>query len=416
MSSMTTRERLLAVWSGQPADYVPLTMWCFGFPAPEKLRWERNGQAVSHWFTKRLEHIHTLPQPWELEDDFQRVLAWQSLGVDDILDVSVPWSIDPAVVWRDTTIPIGGVGGDPQYPVLVRDYHTPAGDLRHAVRQTGEDAGPGWVIQAGHVPLLDDLNIPRSVKPAVKGRADIPAIRHLYQKPDAAAQAWLAERMGKVSAFARQHAVPVRAWAAFGLDAVVWMMGAEGAIIMAMDDPQAFGQLLDIVAETDYHRVELATAQPDVDIIAQRGWYSSTDFWSPKLFNQFVYPRLKELVDLAHRHGKKYLYTMEKGALVLGPRLADAGVDVLYGLDPLFDNLSLEAVRDVLGSRLTIEGGIHSITLAARDPARIRDEVRRAIETLGPTHRFILNPLDSLFPNTPWESVECLVEAWKEYR
>jgi len=58
---------------------VPFTTWCFGFQPPKNLRWERNGQEVKYWYTKRLEHIHTLPQVWELEDDFYRILTvwWQ---------------------------------------------------------------------------------------------------------------------------------------------------------------------------------------------------------------------------------------------------------------------------------------------------------------------------------------------------
>ena len=47
----------------------------------------------------RMEHIHTIPQGWEPEDDFKRVQAWQSLGVDDVIDVSLPWSVDPRVSW-----------------------------------------------------------------------------------------------------------------------------------------------------------------------------------------------------------------------------------------------------------------------------------------------------------------------------
>ena len=117
---MNSRERLRAVWSGQPTDYVPLTMWCFGFPAPPGLAWERAGRRVAHWFTKRLEHIHHLPEPWELEDDFRRVMAFRSLGVDDVLDVSVPWSVDPEVTWTDRTLAAGQAGGDPHYPVLQR--------------------------------------------------------------------------------------------------------------------------------------------------------------------------------------------------------------------------------------------------------------------------------------------------------
>jgi hypothetical protein len=27
---------------------------------------------------------------------------------------------------------------------------------------------------------------------------------------------------------------------------------------------------------------------------------------------------------------------------------------------------------------------------------------------------FILSPVDALFPDTPWESVETMIEAWQE--
>jgi uroporphyrinogen-III decarboxylase len=133
------------------------------------------------------------------------------------------------------------------------------------------------------------------------------------------------------------------------------------------------------------------------------------------MFDRFVFPHLEQLTALAHRHGKKYMYTMETGGLTLGPHLADAGVDVLYGVDPILDKLSLEQVRDKLCDRLTVVGGTHSMTLASQDTDRIRDEVRRAIDVLGPTNRFVLHPLDSLFPDTPWESVLCLIETWKKY-
>ncbi len=38
---------------------------------------------MKHWYTRRLEHIHTLYEPWSVEDDFRRVEAWLALGVDD---------------------------------------------------------------------------------------------------------------------------------------------------------------------------------------------------------------------------------------------------------------------------------------------------------------------------------------------
>ena len=421
----TSRERIIAAWEGRPGDYTPLTTWCFGLRPPERLRWERDGQPREYWYSLRMEHIHTLPQPWDLEDDFRRVLAWQSLGIDDILDVSVPWSVSPGVSWEDTVetrlpksdrLRKSGESSDGARKVLVRTYQTPAGPLVHRVRKTGEAEQPGWVVQPNCVPLFEDYNIPRAVKHAVAGPPDVPAIRHLYAAPDAAARRWFVERMAQVKRFADLHGVAVQAWSAFGMDGLVWLAGAEGTVMLALDHPQAFGELMEIVTETDLARTELAASTPGVDMIVARGWYSSTDFWSPALFDRYVYPYVERLARLAHGQGKKLAYVMTTGVEILGPRLADAGADVLYFVDPVQDRLSLARVREILGRRMTVAGGTNALSLASGDPQRIRQEVRQALDILGSSHRFILHPVDGLFPDTPWEGVEQLIAAWRAYR
>jgi uroporphyrinogen-III decarboxylase len=358
-----------------------------------------------------MEHIHSLPQPWGLQDDFNRVLAWRSLGVDDVLDVSVPWSVDPEVTWEDTTIPAGD-GRDS--PVAVREYVTPSGKLRHAVGQTGETQGDGWVIQPDTVSLFEDLNIPRAVEHAVSSPGDVSKIRNLFAPPNVETRKWFERRMERVRPFAEEHQVPVQAWAAFGMDAAVWLAGTEGAVMMALDAPDAFAGLLDIISETDAARVELAAADPGVDMVVQRGWYSGTDFWSPKLLDTHLFPRIAELARLTHRHGKRYGYVVTTGVDLLGPRLADVGVDVLYFVDPVQDRLPLARARELAEAGMCVVGGTNAISLASGDDQRIRDEARQAMDALGPTHRFILHPVDALFPDTPWPSVEKLVAAWRE--
>jgi uroporphyrinogen-III decarboxylase len=201
-------------------------------------------------------------------------------------------------------------------------------------------------------------------------------------------------------------------------------MGVQNAVLMAVDAPEAFQELMEIVFVADYARTELALQTPGVDLVVQRGWYSSTDFWSPRLFDRFVFPYLKELAALAHRHGKKLAYVMTTGVEKLGPHLAEAGVDLLYFVDPVQDRLSLEWARDHLAERMTLAGGTNALTLQSADHLsssasasgsnRIRQEVRHAVETLGPTRRFILHPLDAIFPDTPWQGMEALIQAWKE--
>ena len=294
---MTSRERILAAIDGLPHDHIPLTTWCFGFPAPAGLRWQRHAREIEHWYSMRMEHIHTIPQGWQLSDDFQRVQAWLSLGIDDVIDVSLPWSIDPRVSWQDSAR--RGAGNSVE---LVREYDTPSGKLVHAVRKTEDDQAQGWV-QPNKVPLFEDFNIPRATEHAVNSPRDVPLIEHLYQPPDEAARTRFAVRMQDVKAFSDQNGVAVQAWSGFGMDAVVWLAGTEGAIMLAMDHPRDFSRLMEIITQTDLGRTELAATTPGVDIIVCRGWYSGMDFWSPGLFDEFVYSYVEKLAAIAHRHG-----------------------------------------------------------------------------------------------------------------
>jgi hypothetical protein len=412
---MTSKERILCTLNGKRPDHIPLTTWCFGFQPPEHLKWASKGEIVNYWYTKRLEFLHSLPQVWSLEDDFKRALAWLSLGVDDVIDVSVPWSLSHQVTWKDSVIPPGGEGGDVQYPVMVREYDTPLGKINHSVRQTGKEPD-GWPVQPDHVPVIEDYNIPRAKKHLISEASEIDKLQYLYCPPDAGQRSWYDERMASVRKFSDDHGLFVQAWTAFGMDAVVWFTGVDGAVTMSMTEPEAFQKLINIVEATDYARTELAVKTPGIDMVCQRGWYSSTDFWSPELFIAYVLPGLKKLTALAHKNGKKFGYVMTTGVETLGPLLADAGVDLLYFVDPVQDGIPLTKARELFGNRMTMAGGINSISLASADIEKIRNEVKAAIDILGPTNRFILHPVDAIFPDTPWRGVEAMINAWKEYQ
>jgi len=376
------------------------------------MRWQSDGREVKYWYSKRMEHIHTMPQPWSLEDDFRRAEALLSLGIDDILEVSVPWGQDSEVTWRDSHIQAGSID---RSPVLMRQYETPSGPLRHAVRQTGEDPGPGWVIQPDHVPLFEDFNIPRAVEHAVASPSDVLAVKHLYCAPNQQDRAWFTERMAKVRKFADEKGLLVGAWSAFGMDAAVWLAGTEGAIMMAMDSPKVFQQLMEAISAADNARTVLAASTIGIDMVIERGWYSSLNFWSPDLFDKYVCCYVGQLAAIAHEYGKKFAYVITTGAEVIGPRLTKAGVDVLYFVDPVQDGISLEKAKELMSDDMTLVGGTNAISLASGDRNRIRLEVKHAIETLGPTNRFILHPVDAIFPDTPWEGFEQMIEAWREF-
>jgi uroporphyrinogen-III decarboxylase len=223
--------------------------------------------------------------------------------------------------------------------------------------------------------------------------------------------------MKKIKQFVSKEQFAVQAWSAFGMDGIVWLTGAENAVMMAMDYPVEFGRLATIIANTDLERTELALSDQAVDLIVQRGWYSSTDFWSPELFDRFVVPHVRELANLVHRHGRLLAYVMTTGIEVLAQKLVDAGVDVLYFVDPIElskKNVGLDELSNKIGERATLVGGISTLTLATQSTDSIEKQLVRAVQALSNTNRFILHPVDALFPDTPWEGVEKLIRLWKK--
>jgi hypothetical protein len=404
---MTSRERLLAVLRGERADRIPGFAWCGGLTPPPALRWETLGHPVMHWWTRRFEHTRTLAREWLLEDDFQRVRAWLKLGLDDALDVSVPWSQSPAVRHEDFFFPLGQ--RDPEHPVLQREYRTSAGLLRHAVRQPEADPEAGGNFQPDHVPLIDEHNLPLVLEPLVTRPEHVAALRMLFQPPDREAREHFTELMGEVASFARQTGVPVFAWSAFGLDAAVWFAGRTGAVRLAQEHPRAFEQLMETIRDTDRARTELACETPGADVLALRGWHSGPDLWPPALFDRFLLPQVRELAGIAHRRGKALACVVPAGLELLGPRLADAGLDLLYFADPA--DLDLEKARELLGGRIALAGGVSMRTMTSADATVVRNEVRRAVETFGRAGRFVLQPAGLLTPGTPWANVEAFISA-----
>jgi len=91
-------------------------------------------------------------------------------------------------------------------------------------------------------------------------------------------------------------------------------------------------------------------------------------------------------------------------------------VDLLYFVDPVQDKLAPERARELFGDCMAVAGGCSALTLTSGDRRTIWEQVQRALEAFTGAGRFILQPVDALFPDTPWAGVEALIEAWQEGR
>jgi len=300
-----------------------------------------------------------------------------------------------------------------RYPILHREYSTPAGKLTTAVNKT-ED----WV-HGDRVPLFDDFVIPRARKRLVTGPDDLPALRYLLTMPsDEDIEEFRAAARPAKELAARRDILVIGEWGSL-LDTACWLCGMEELTLAAIDTPEFVEELFDIIAHWNRRRMEVILDE-GVDLFIRRAWYETTDFWSPDLYRRFILPVLQEDVRVTHQAGAKFANICTSSYTPLLDLFLEAGFDVLIGLDPVQDaRADFELTKRKLGGKICLWGGVNGfITVERGTPEEVRAAVREAIRVLAPGGGFILSPVDNVTADDErtWANVRALVEAWREWR
>jgi len=384
--SLSSRDRMLAVLRYQEPDYVPLLFNTFGFTPPAHLRWS---------------------------NQVERAQSWLSIGVDAWLTATVPMqTFHPDVTtrqWQEHT------PGE-RWPCMVQEYHTPAGLLRQEVYRTDDWDSPDWPSHGSGVSLLDDYNVPRYRRCPIETEADLEKVKYLlYPRDDAIAR--FREETAALARQASELGVLLVGYGLSGGDAAVWLCGVQGALVMAIDRPALFDELMRIIQEWDKRNAAILLDTP-VEFILRRGYYEGTSFWSPALYRRFLMPRVKEITDIVHQGDRLMGYTMSVGYMPLLDALAEIGYDAHYLLDPIPNGarVDLHRVKSAFDKKTAVIGGLNApITLERGGREAIRREVFDTVAALGPGG-LALSPAEAIYASTPWESMEILLEAWKEVR
>jgi uroporphyrinogen-III decarboxylase len=381
-TGLSSRERLLCAMRGQQPDHVPL------------------------WNLWRNEDV-----PFTYRDQVDRAEAVLGLGLDDTLLLEPPLNktehYDVNRVEGISTRIRREIVADERYPVLSKEYLTAGGSIRQVVRQT-EDWPYGDEIR-----FFSDYNVPRSIEFAVKAGEDLRALRYILGEPSLAQ---VQEFRGKAAILRnearRLQVVLEGGWSALG-DAALWLLGAQALLVEQMDHSDLVEELLEIICQWELKRIELLLDEK-VEVIVHSAWYESTNFWSPRTFRKLVKPRLKRLVDLTHQAGALFSYIITSAWLPIADDLVEAGIDNLLGVDPIQDKIDLEKVKQKIGGKVCLWGGVNgAVTLGNGSVEEVRRETRRAIQILAPGGGFVLYPVDQLVKETPWKNVLAMIDTWK---
>jgi hypothetical protein len=297
--------------------------------------------------------------------------------------------------------------------VLHKEYHTPSGVLSTAVNRTGD-----WPY-GEHVPLFDDYLCPRSRKFLIEGKQDLEALRYLLIPPREDDVRSFREESKERLEFAASHGLLVTGERGIGMDASAWLCGFREVAIAAMRRPEFVDQLAKMLHEWNCHRMKVFL-DAGVDLFIRRGWYEGTDFWSPRLYRRFILPYLEREVRMAHSAEASFGYIMTSGSMPLLDMLAETGIDVLVGVDPIQGKgTDLGSMKRTLQGRVCLWGGVNGfITMETGTESEVVSAAREAVDALAPSGGFILSPVDNVRDDSPRtrENVESMIDAWRELR
>jgi hypothetical protein len=333
-----------------------------------------------------------------------RVALSLDLGVDPFVPVGLGLSMHPDVEISNWVEEVPGE----DYPILWQAWDTPGGRLTQGIRK-------GLACEHWTRIHWRDESASALYKPLIEEHDEIELFRYLVQpmtEQDYAA--WI---KGQQASFdlARAYGLPVVATYGQGLAKLLFTLGAERSVFLAVDDSDGFEQLAEVIHQCEMRNIELA-AEAGVDILKRFGGYEMCNFYSPEIFQRVCLPRLRAEVAYAHAHDLLIFYRVVTGMEPLLEQIAGVGFDCIEGGEPHLSRCSLERWHEAFAGKASSWTGISTpVLLGGSDPQTVRREVRHCVDVFGKAG-YILGVTNSIRQHFPWENTLAMVDEWQQIR
>lgn len=134
---------------------------------------------------------------------------------------------------------------------------------------------------------------------------------------------------------------------------------------------------------------------------------------SPENFRKFILPSFKRLIAVGKKYNKKIILHSCGSIYRIIPDLIDAGVDVIHPIQAQASGMSAKELAKYK-DHLAFLGGIDAQSFIVNSsPKRVRDEVKRVKEILGPNIVVSLSH-EEILPNVPAANILAMARAAKE--
>jgi hypothetical protein len=363
-------------------------------------------------------------------------LCFHGIGHQQVWSLSLryPDQFDLARFYLDLGLDTGLIGGPPDYSskgfearewtedcadegcsLMLKEYTTPRGALRQVIRK--------HEYPFDSVPLFSDHHVPptRSSEYCVEKEEHLDALECILQPPGADELAEYRGWMAAARKFCDDNGILLSGYHQGIGDPLFWLSGIEPVLVAAVEDPAFIRRYVEILAQWSLAMLEIHI-DAGVDVLVRRGWYESADFWSPRLYREFLFEPLKREIEAAHQAGVLVNYCMNSGTMPLLGMFRELGFDIYSLIDPTLGDTDMTRIKGQVGDVIALYGGVsnHRV-LETGTPQEVRQAVAEAVEALAPGGGFILGLGDVLdytmsHPDTSERNFHEMIEAWRKIR
>ena len=199
-----------------------------------------------------------------------------------------------------------------------------------------------------------------------------------------------------------------------------YLRGDEQAVIDLVENPELVHYCLEKLFEYSYQNTlrifEQIPGEVTVTYVAEDLGAQENLLYSPEMIREFLIPRMKRMVDLAHAYGVSVVHHDDGAIRKIIPDLIGIGIDVLNPIQWRCIGMEREGLKNDFGDALVFHGGVdnqHTLPFGTVD--EVREEVVDNLRILGKGGRYILSPCHNMQSITPLENIIALYKTGYEY-
>ncbi len=192
------------------------------------------------------------------------------------------------------------------------------------------------------------------------------------------------------------------------------MMGFETFSISLFENPDLIEVLNNKVGELVYSMFENMAPHPNVDAL----WYSDDIAYtngllvSPAVLDQFFFPWLKKIGDLARKYNKPLIYHTDGILYDVFDKIIDCGVDAIHPIEP--KAMDIAEVKKQYGDKLCVIGNIDVDLLSRGTVDEVKKQIILNIEKVGMNGGYCIGSGNSIPEYVKYENYIAMLEIINE--